>query len=119
MKPLKAKKEWAGSTLDASVSKQLDHIVNSFKKQLLQKKTTGNDNLVIFHGSSEDGKKKAAWLLGKSLGKKVYRVDLTNVGPKYIGETEKNLSTVFKAAENKTGSYFLMKQTPYSANELK
>ncbi|MCB0555176.1 MAG: ATP-binding protein, partial [Phaeodactylibacter sp.] len=42
-----------------------------------------------------------ASLLGKYTGKDVYRVDLSMVVSKYIGETEKNLSNLFAKAENK------------------
>jgi SpoVK/Ycf46/Vps4 family AAA+-type ATPase len=43
----------------------------------------------------------AVEMLGKEFNKKVYRVDLSQVVSKYIGETEKNLSVVFKKAESK------------------
>ena len=41
-----------------------------------------------------------AALLGKSTGKPVYKVDLSMVVSKYIGETEKNLAKVFDQAES-------------------
>jgi SpoVK/Ycf46/Vps4 family AAA+-type ATPase len=42
---------------------------------------------------------KAAEVLAKELGRELYRVDLSQVASKYIGETEKNLNRVFDAAE--------------------
>jgi SpoVK/Ycf46/Vps4 family AAA+-type ATPase len=42
-----------------------------------------------------------ACLLGKDTGRDVYRIDLSLVVSKYIGETEKNLSNIFDQAENK------------------
>jgi hypothetical protein len=55
----------------------------------------------LFYGPSGTGKTLTATLLGKYTGKDVYRVDLSRVVSKYIGETEKNLSTLFDKAENK------------------
>lgn len=45
-------------------------------------------------------------LLGKHTGKDVYRIDLSSLVSKYIGETEKNLSTLFERAENKNWILF-------------
>lgn len=55
----------------------------------------------LFYGPPGTGKTFTASLLGKSTGHEVYRVDLSTVISKYIGETEKNLSRVFDMAENK------------------
>lgn len=52
----------------------------------------------LFHGPPGAGKTLAAGLLGKSAGMEVYRVDLSAVVSKYIGETEKNLSGLFDSA---------------------
>ncbi len=50
---------------------------------------------VLFCGAPGTGKTLTASLLGKYTGKEVYRVDLSMVVSKYIGETEKNLSKLF------------------------
>ncbi len=55
----------------------------------------------LFHGASGTGKTFAAMLLGKSTGREVFRVDLSVVVSKYIGETEKNLSSLFDAANRR------------------
>ncbi|WDE09537.1 ATP-binding protein [Thalassomonas haliotis] len=55
----------------------------------------------LFFGPSGTGKTLTASLLGKVTGRDVYRIDLTLVISKYIGETEKNLEKVFKQAEHK------------------
>ncbi|MGC2237444.1 MAG: ATP-binding protein [Pyrinomonadaceae bacterium] len=55
----------------------------------------------LFYGPPGTGKTMTACLLGKSTGHDVYRVDLSAVVSKYIGETEKNLSRIFEMAENK------------------
>jgi hypothetical protein len=60
----------------------------------------------LFHGPPGTGKTLAATLLGKQYNLDVYRVDLSMVISKYIGETEKNLEKVFKKAENKNWILF-------------
>lgn len=53
----------------------------------------------LFQGASGTGKTLAARLLASALGKDLYRVDLSAVVNKYVGETEKNLNRVFDRAE--------------------
>ncbi len=54
---------------------------------------------VLFSGASGTGKTMAAEALACELGLDLYRIDLSSVVSKYIGETEKNLKRVFDAAE--------------------
>jgi adenylate kinase family enzyme len=56
---------------------------------------------VLFYGPPGTGKTMTASLVGKQYHKDVYRIDLSQVVSKYIGETEKNLEKVFAKAENK------------------
>lgn len=55
----------------------------------------------LFYGPPGTGKTLTASLLGKGFNRDVYRVDLSMVTSKYIGETEKNLKSIFDQAENK------------------
>ena len=55
----------------------------------------------LFYGPPGTGKTMTACLLGKSTGRDVYRIDLSLVVSKYIGETEKNLGKVFDQAQHK------------------
>ncbi|PJJ10308.1 ATPase family protein associated with various cellular activities (AAA) [Flavobacterium sp. 1] len=55
----------------------------------------------LFYGPSGTGKTLTATLLGKEFSKEVYRINLSQVVSKYIGETEKNLEKIFIQAENK------------------
>lgn len=55
----------------------------------------------LFYGPPGTGKTMAATLLGKYTGHEVYRIDLSMMVSKYIGETEKNLAALFDKAENK------------------
>lgn len=54
---------------------------------------------VLFCGAPGTGKTMAAEVLATSLNLPMYRVDLSQVVNKYIGETEKNLKRIFDAAE--------------------
>jgi hypothetical protein len=62
---------------------------------------------ILFHGDSGTGKTLAATLLGKHLNKDVYRVDLSAVSSKYIGETSKRLDSLFNTAESKGWIIFI------------
>lgn len=61
---------------------------------------------VMFFGSPGTGKTLTATLLGKFTQKDVYRIDLSMIISKYIGETEKNLSVLFDKAINKNWILF-------------
>ncbi|UVO55701.1 ATP-binding protein [Sphingomonas sp. SUN039] len=53
----------------------------------------------LFAGPSGAGKTMAGEVLGAELGLDVYRVDLSSIVSKWLGDTEKNLRRVFDAAE--------------------
>ena len=53
----------------------------------------------LFAGASGTGKTMAAEVIARELRLDLYRIDLSQVVNKYIGETEKNLRRVFDAAE--------------------
>ncbi|WP_449258805.1 ATP-binding protein [Chlorobium limicola] len=60
----------------------------------------------LFYGPPGTGKTLTAMLLGKQTGNEVFRIDLSRVISKYIGETEKNLARLFDKAENKNWILF-------------
>jgi hypothetical protein len=60
----------------------------------------------LFYGPPGTGKTLTASLLGAELNVDVYRIDLSMVVSKYIGETEKNLANVFDQAESKNWILF-------------
>ncbi|MBK9017673.1 MAG: ATP-binding protein [Saprospiraceae bacterium] len=62
---------------------------------------------VLFHGPPGTGKTLTATLLGKSTNRDVFKIDLSMVVSKYIGETEKNLARLFDKAQNKDWILFL------------
>jgi hypothetical protein len=61
--------------------------------------TTNRGVRALFSGASGTGKTLAANILASALGVDLYRVDLSAVVNKYIGETEKNLNRVLSRAE--------------------
>lgn len=82
---------------------QLHHLF--FEDENLKRKVKPGYR-VLFYGPSGTGKTLTAALLGRQFQKDVYRVDLSQVVSKYIGETEKNLESVFKKAETRNWILF-------------
>ena len=66
---------------------------------LASKSTRGLGISALFAGPSGTGKTMAAEVLAADLGLDLYRIDLSQIVNKYIGETEKNLRRVFDAAD--------------------
>jgi len=60
----------------------------------------------LFYGPPGTGKTLTATLIGKTSGRDVYKVDLSMIVSKYIGETEKNLSRIFDTAQHKNWILF-------------
>jgi len=60
----------------------------------------------LFYGPPGTGKTLTATLLGKSTGLDVYRIDLSMIVSKWVGETEKNLKGIFDQAQNKNWILF-------------
>lgn len=109
---LTTKMEWEDLILNRITTKQLDEIETWIIHHDTMMSEWGMDKKIkpgyraIFHGPAGTGKSLTAALLGKKTGKEVYRIDLSKVISKYIGETEKNLSNVFNEAENKNWILF-------------
>src|SRR4029453_16829430 len=61
---------------------------------------------MLFVGPSGTGKTMAAEIIAGELGLDLYKIDLSGVVSKYIGETEKNLSTIFQEAEQSNAILF-------------
>ena len=66
----------------------------------------GRGIAVVLYGPPGTGKTMAAQVLAKELGLDIYRIDLSQISSKYIGETEKNLGAVFDAAKNSNAILF-------------
>jgi ATPase family associated with various cellular activities (AAA) len=65
-----------------------------------EKLSRGKGLNVLFTGESGTGKSMAAEVLARALALEMFQIDLSTVVSKYIGETEKNLGSIFREAEN-------------------
>ncbi|MDO4803660.1 MAG: ATP-binding protein [Lachnospiraceae bacterium] len=66
---------------------------------LTRKNAYGNGVSLLMYGPPGTGKTMAAQVVSNELGIPLYRVDISRIFSKYIGETEKNLSIIFDAAK--------------------
>ncbi len=71
-----------------------------------KKLSYGRGLSALFVGASGTGKTMAAEVLAHELGLDLYKVDLSGVVSKYIGETEKNLGRIFAEAETSNAILF-------------
>lgn len=71
-----------------------------------RKLSMGKGVTVLFAGPSGVGKTMAAEVVARDLDIDLYKIDLSGVVSKYIGETEKNLDRIFTAAENANAILF-------------
>lgn len=58
----------------------------------------GNGISAVFYGAPGTGKTMAAQIIGNEIGQEICKVDLSRMVSKYIGETEKNIKTLFDHA---------------------
>jgi len=65
-----------------------------------RKLSLGRGLNVLFSGPAGTGKTMAAEVIAGELGLELYKIDLSQVVSKYIGETEKNLNQVFSEAKS-------------------
>ena len=104
--------EWDDLVLHPGTLQQIREIENwiKYNDRLLHewgmKKKIKPGYRALFYGPPGTGKTLTATLLGKYTGKEVFRIDLSRVVSKYIGETEKNLSRLFDKAEHKNWILF-------------
>ena len=99
--------EWEDLVLNENTYSQIQELENWIKHsdtlmhEWGMKRKLKPGYRVLFHGPPGTGKTLTATLLGKYTNKDVYRIDLSMVVSKFIGETEKNLANLFNRAENK------------------
>jgi hypothetical protein len=71
-----------------------------------RKMSLGKGLNILFSGPPGTGKTMAAEVIASELKLDLYKIDLSQVVSKYIGETEKNLDRIFSAAENSNAILF-------------
>lgn len=105
---------WDDMVLPSDRLEQLREICNTLKYRSLVYDTWGFDRKLalgkginaLFAGPSGTGKTMAAEVIAAELGLDLYRIDLSALVSKYIGETEKNLARLFAEAESSNAILF-------------
>ena len=98
---------WDDVILPTEVRESLDEIMSHarFRERVYddwgfrRKMSYGRGLGCLFSGVPGTGKTMVAALIAQSLGRELYKVDLSRVVSKWVGETEKNLARVFDEAE--------------------
>jgi adenylate kinase family enzyme len=104
--------DWNDLVVPPDVMEEIDHLRtwlqngSALVRQWELEKVVKPGYRALFYGPPGTGKTLTANLLGASAGMDVYRIDLSMVVSKYIGETEKNLAGVFDQAQNKNWILF-------------
>ena len=104
--------DWEDLVLDYQVTTELEEINTWISSGKIIMEDWGLSRILkagyrsLFYGPPGTGKTLAATLLGKKNNMDVYRIDLSMIVSKYIGETEKNLAKVFDLAENRNWILF-------------
>ncbi|MDJ0592859.1 MAG: AAA family ATPase [Pleurocapsa sp. MO_226.B13] len=104
---VKSMYNWEDIVLPADQLAQLKEICNQAKYRHIvyerwgfnRKLSIGKGLNVLFSGPPGTGKTMAAEVIANELQIELYKIDLSQVVSKYIGETEKNLNRIFTAAE--------------------
>jgi AAA+ superfamily predicted ATPase len=113
-KRIKPKYKWEDIILPEEKTEQLREVTNYIKNKSVVYHDWGFDNKlslgkglnILFSGPSGTGKTMSAEVIASELSLDLYRIDLSLVVSKYIGETEKNLSRIFKEAEQSNAILF-------------
>ena len=104
--PIRSSSQLDDIVLPNEQKNQLSTVISHYKNQFsvfeewgFKKYFQSQGIGVLFTGSSGTGKTMAASILANTLDLDLYRIELSQVVSKYIGETEKNLSRIFESAE--------------------
>ena len=101
---------WDDLILSSKIKDQLQHLVNYLSEQetvfhrwgARSVRARGYGIKALLSGGPGTGKTMAAEVIAGTLGLDLFRVDLSSVISRWVGETEKNLKEVFDAAEGGT-----------------
>ncbi|HEX4320443.1 MAG TPA: ATP-binding protein [Acidobacteriaceae bacterium] len=106
--------EWSDLVLPARTIQQLREICAAEKFRSVvyadwgfgRRMSQGKGLNVLFCGPSGTGKTMSAGIVARELGLDLYKIDLSTVISKYIGETEKHLSQIFREAQSSNAILF-------------
>ena len=105
--PITTPLDWSDLVLDDATMRQIESIRLWMRHGATLMEVWGLDRRLkpgyrcLFYGPPGTGKTLTAALLGKQHGRPVYRIDLSQLISKWIGETEKNLAALFDQAEGR------------------
>jgi ATP-dependent 26S proteasome regulatory subunit len=89
------------------ICSQLKHRQRVYQEWGFERKLVRGKGLcALFYGHSGVGKTMAVEVLAHELNLEIFKIDLSTVVSKYIGETEKNLSRIFREAEDSNSILF-------------
>ena len=105
---------WPDLVLPANALEQLHEVCHQVRQRgtvytswgFGPKQSLGKGLCVLLHGHSGVGKTMAVEVVANDLQLVVYKIDLSTVVSKYIGETEKNLGKIFHEAESSNSLLF-------------
>lgn len=105
---------WEDIVLPPDTLRQLKEVVNTVEQRPTvygrwgfgRKLALGKGSNALFAGESGTGKTMAADIIAGVLGLDLYKIDLSSVVSKYIGETEKNLDRIFTEATTSNAILF-------------
>ncbi|MGL4599362.1 MAG: ATP-binding protein [Bacteroidia bacterium] len=107
---LTTKLEWKNLIVQRATMREIKEVMKWAKiGPRLAKRAAGTLKAtypVLFYGPPGTGKSFTAALIGKEYGKHVFRVDLSQIVSKWVGETEKNLARLFDRAQSKNWILF-------------
>ncbi|WP_119730204.1 ATP-binding protein [Thermomonospora amylolytica] len=111
---LQSPHRWDDLVLEEDRLDQLRELCNQVRQRervlgewgFAERVAAGRGLAALFAGPPGTGKTMAAGVIANQLGLDLYRIDLSQVVSKYIGETEKNLSRIFTEAENSNAVLF-------------
>lgn len=99
---------WEDLVVEPSVKRQLEHICSQVRYRNIVaddwnfygKTPYGRGVCALFYGAPGTGKTMAAQVIAGDLGLELYRIDISQLVSKYIGETEKHISELFEKAKD-------------------
>lgn len=99
---------WEDMIVEDEVYKNLRYIVDRILYRNVVGQKWGYDDILkygkgvcaLFYGPPGTGKTMAARVLANELGIDLYRIDLSRMVSKYVGETQKNITQLFERAKN-------------------
>jgi hypothetical protein len=109
-----ARRTWDDLVLPKQVLEQLHELCGQVRHRarvyvewnFREKVALGSGVLALFSGPSGTGKTMSAEVIAGALGLELFKIDLSSLISKYIGDTEKNLARVFEDGERSGGILF-------------